>query len=126
MDAICIDGRALPTVVQRFNRRWVVLNLKLARAIGMSGFPDGSVVHEISAYLQEFRGHKASRKKKRVGADGTPTCYMHVEVRGKQVEVMNNIWPVHVAPEHLEWLLGELHDEGQAGRGIVGATSWPA
>ena len=55
MDAICIDGRTLPTVVQRFNRRWVVLNLKLARAIGMSGFPDGSVVHEISAYLKELR-----------------------------------------------------------------------
>ena len=51
---------------------------------------------------------------------------MHVEVRGKQIEVMNNIWPVHVAPEHLEWLLGELHEEGQAGREIVGATSGPA
>ena len=126
MDAICIDGRTLPTVVERFNRRWVVLNLKLVRAIGMSGFPDGSVVHEISDYLRDFRGRKASRVKKRVGADGTPTCYMHVEVRGKQIEVMNNIWPVHVAPEHLERVLGELHEEGQAGREIVGATSGPA
>ena len=92
----------------------------------MSGYPDGCVVYEISALIKEFRGNKKSRMCKRVGADGAPQAFTQVEVRGKQIEVMNNIWPVHLAPEHLEWLLGELHEEGQAGREIVGATSGPA
>ena len=118
LDAVCIDGKFLPTIVERFGRRWVVLNARLIRALGLSSYPAGSVAHEISSAVAASRGNR-SILTRRTGPGRVPRPVTPVEVRGKTLEVMNNLWPVCVAPEDLEWALGELHGDAQAAREIT-------
>ena len=102
-----------------------MLNARLVRALGLSSYPAGSVVHEIASAVEAARG-KRNAGTRRTGLDRGSKPVLKIEKRGMELEVLNNLWPVCVDPGDLEWVLGELHAEVQAGREIIRATSWPA
>ena len=58
--------------------------------------------------------------------DGNPCLTYKVEVRGRELEVFNQAWPIHVRPEDLDWVVGELFEAAQAKQETKGATSGQA
>ena len=113
LTAICLDGRFLPTVTERSGMNWVVLNARLARFCGVSAFPENSVVHDIRAAILGLRG-KSKSGVNRLDSEGNPSLTCRVEVRDREVEVYNQAWPIHVRPEDLDWVVGELFAAAQA------------
>ena len=124
VDAICIDGRFLPTVIEKFDERWVIMNTKLVRTvIGVSGVPQYSLLNDIRVAILERR---SPRKRRTMGVnvdrDGNPLLTATMNLRGRSITVLNKAWPVAVRPKDLEWILSELKSDAEVGRGS--ATFW--
>ena len=67
----------------------------------------------IRAAIQGLRGPSKSGVARR-DVDGNPCLTYKVEVRGRELEVFNQAWPIHVRPEDLDWVVGELFEAAQA------------
>ena len=123
-DAICIDGRFLPTVIEKFDDRWVIMNTQLVRTvIGVSAVPHNSILNDIRVAILEQRSPKKRRTMGvNVDRNGSPLVLVTMTLRGRTITALNRAWPVAVRTKDLEWILSELKSDAEVTQGS--ATFW--